>query len=308
MQVQQFLAFLGLCFLSFNGLNAQNKGQLFVFESDANGFNTKTFFYDDGKEVVAFDAQFTNATAQQALDFLKTKTNNPVKYLVISHPNPDKFNGIATFKQVGAKVIMSNASVQNIAAVHNYKKYYFVEIAKMFSNETYPALSLADSTFQENCALTLANGGKVVLKEINQSGVSTNLTVAHIPALKSLLVGDLVHHKAHAWLEGAIINNAATFNAQNWINSLQLLQKNYPQHTTVYGGRGVSGKLSAVIPAQIKYLKDAQDITKAYLQTVGNDKNKVDYKKLQAIFEQKYPQYQLGYMIAYGAYGLVASL
>ena len=38
-------------------------GNIYVFESDGNGFNTKTVFYDDGKEVVAFDAQFTEQTA-----------------------------------------------------------------------------------------------------------------------------------------------------------------------------------------------------------------------------------------------------
>jgi hypothetical protein len=59
-------------------LASSKKSRVHVFESDANGFNTKTFFYDNGSEVVAFDTQFTPALAEQALTFLRTKTNNPI--------------------------------------------------------------------------------------------------------------------------------------------------------------------------------------------------------------------------------------
>src|SRR5688572_4643558 len=76
-----------------------------VFESDANGFNTKTVFIDNGEEVVAIDAQFTPELARKSLEFLRTKTSSPVTHLVITHPNPDKFNGASVFKDEGAEII-----------------------------------------------------------------------------------------------------------------------------------------------------------------------------------------------------------
>lgn len=288
--------------------NAKSIGKIYVFESDANGFNTKTVFYDDGKEVVAFDAQFTEETAQKAIDFLRTKTQNPIKYLVITHPNPDKFNGIPAFKKVGATVIMSKLSANNIEAVHNYKKYYFVEMAKMFTNETYPKLPSADITFDENYEIKLVNGGKIILTELHKSGIATNQTVAFIETANAIVVGDLVHHNAHAWLEGPIVNGNTTYIGKNWIEVLKTIQKKFVGTTIVYGGRGEAGKLSVVIPQQIAYLETAEKISNEYLASIGGDKTKVDYAQLQKIFEKTFPNYALGYMINYGAYGIVSSL
>jgi glyoxylase-like metal-dependent hydrolase (beta-lactamase superfamily II) len=127
-------------------LSSSMKGQVHVFESDANGFNTKTFFYDNGSEVVALDTQFTPALAEQALIFLRTKTQNPISYVVVTHPNPDKFNGISIFSKEGAKVIASEATSKAMTEVHAYKKYYFVNIAKMFSDASYPNLAVLFSS------------------------------------------------------------------------------------------------------------------------------------------------------------------
>lgn len=306
--VISLLIILNFSIMAINSANARDVGKIYVFESDGNGFNTKTIFYDDGKEVVAFDAQFTIAAAKQAIDFLRTKTKNPIRYLVVTHPNPDKFNGIPAFKEAGARVVMSKLSALNMPEVHNYKKYYFVEIAKMFTDETYPQLPTPDITFEDNYTLSLANGGKVELVELKQSGISTNETVAHIIKPNAVVVGDLVHHNAHAWLEGPIVKGAATYNNENWINVLYAIQKKYKPEAVVYGGRGESGLASVVIPQQIAYLQTAKKLTTEYLASIGNDKSKVDYAQLQKNFEKAFPQYSLGFMIVHGAYGIVASL
>jgi glyoxylase-like metal-dependent hydrolase (beta-lactamase superfamily II) len=174
-------------------------GQLSVFESDANGFNTKTFFYDTGKEVVAFDAQFTPQTAQQAIAALRAETDNPITYLVITHPNPDKFNGMTAFQDEGAKAVASQATADAMPGVNAYKKAFFVG-AGMFTDKTYPTLGTVDQTFSGTTTLDLGNGQTVELRELSQPGVSSTQTVAFIPELDALIVGDLVHHQAHAWL------------------------------------------------------------------------------------------------------------
>jgi len=303
-----YLTTLIITIMTTLSVNAKSIGKIYVFESDANGFNTKTVFYDDGKEVVAFDAQFTETAAEQAISFLKTKTQNPIKYLVVTHPNPDKFNGIPAFKKIGAKVIMSKESLSNLETVHNYKKYYFVEMAKMFTNDSYPKLPTADITFEDNYEIKLANGGKIKLTELHKSGISTNQTIAFIETTNALIVGDLVHHHVHAWLEGPINNGTAIYNNANWIGVLKVIQSIYSKDLIVYGGRGESEMLSIAVAQQIKYLENAEKITKQYLSSIGNDKSKVDYAQLQKEFEKEFPNYSLGYMIAYGAYGIVASL
>jgi glyoxylase-like metal-dependent hydrolase (beta-lactamase superfamily II) len=96
-------------------------GRLYTFDSGEAGFFTKTSFYDTSEEVVAFDAQFTPEMAEHAIAWLRTQTDSPLTHLVITHPNPDKFNGAPAFQEAGATVIAFQATAAAIPGVHDYK-------------------------------------------------------------------------------------------------------------------------------------------------------------------------------------------
>ena len=283
----------------------RSAGHLYAFESDANGFNTKNFFYDTGKEVIVFDAQFTPELAKQSIDFIRTKTSNPITYVVITHPNPDKFNGIGEFQKLGAKVIASQATADAMPGVHAYKKNYFVNVAKMFSESTYPQLSTPDITFTGDYELPLGNGEKLALHELSKPGVASTQTIAYLPHAKAVIVGDLINHKAHAWLEGGIVEGKPTPTIDGWkddLNELKTMFWNQPD-VTVYGGRGEAAPLQSAVNEQLHYLDQAKTLIDNYL--AHNANAEVNYSDLQKQFEQAFPDYQLGYMIGYGSYGLV---
>jgi glyoxylase-like metal-dependent hydrolase (beta-lactamase superfamily II) len=286
---------------------AQTAPEVYVFESGAGGFNTKTFFYDNGEEVVAFDTQFTGALAQEAIDYLHTKTNHKVTYAVVTHPNPDKFNGMSVFQKIGAKIIMSSKTASALQAVQDYKEAYFVKVAKMFPEGTYPKLGTPDHVFEGREELRLSSGEVIELSELSSPGVSSNQTVAYIPMLRALMVGDLVHAKAHAWLEGGIVNGKPTPTLEGWIRDLLEIDQRFAgqSNITVYGGRGLAGELHALVRAQIAYLNTANDLVAAYAKNLNG--SNPDYSVLTKQFEAKFPQYQLSYMISYGVYGLLSS-
>ncbi len=295
---------------------AAQSGKIYVFESDAGGFNTKNFFYDNGEEVVAFDTQFTPEISRKSIEFLRSKTNHPITHVVITHPNPDKFNGISEFQKLGARVISSRATSENMKGVHDYKKYFFVNMAKMFTEETYPKLGSVDFTFDGSYDLRLGNGETIRLMELSHPGVSTNQTVALIPSQSAVMVGDLVHHQAHAWLEGGIVNGKATPTLKGWISDLLELKtilRDAPE-TMVYGGRGKSVTVDSAVRDQVEYLRKADRIVKKYIKKLGQKKSELQgakanghYQALQVQFEKEFPGYDLGYMIQYGIYGLVNS-
>ena len=295
---------------------SENRPQIFTFESDASGFNTKTFFYDNGAEVVAFDTQFTPQAAQASIDFLRTKTNHPLTLAVITHPNPDKFNGMLTFQAAGAKIVASDLTVQNMPAAQSYKQYYFVHMAHSFTDDSYPKLGKVDQVFSGKTDLILKNGERIKLQELGRPGVSTNQTVVHIPRVNALMVGDLVHHKAHAWLEGGIVLGNPTPTVDQWIQILEQLKTEYAAlNPTVYGGRGEAAELQITIPEQVNYLLRAKQIVYDYVSRLGDRRAELSgpdagahYAALQQIFESTFPDYKLGYMIQYGVYGLVNSM
>lgn len=287
---------------------AQTTPEVYVFESGAGGFNTKTFFYDNGEEVVAFDTQFTGALAQAAIHFLRTKTNHPITYAVVTHPNPDKFNGMSVFQKAGAKVIMSSKTASALQTVQEYKEAYFVKVAKMFPEGTYPKLGTPDQVFEGYQDLRLSSGEVIELSELSSPGVSSNQTVAYIPMIRALMVGDLVHAKAHAWLEGGIVNGKPVPTLKAWVRDLLEIDQRFAGQSgiTLYGGRGQAGELHTLVREQIAYLNAANSLVANYAKNL-NGANP-DYSVLTKQFEERFPEYQLSYLITYGAYGLFNSM
>ena len=296
-------------------------GTLYTYDSGEAGFFTKTYFYDTGSEVVAFDAQFTPQLAEQAIASLREQTDSPITYLVLTHPNPDKFNGAPAFQKAGATVIASQATTDAIPGVHDYKKAFFVR-AGMFTDETYPALATVDETFSGSTMLALGNGQTVQLRELSKPGVSSTQTVAFIPELNALIVGDLLHHQLHAWLEGGIVEGKATPTLDGWIADLRELETLYgtggatPGTTgaepTVYGGRGEAAPLSLAVADQIAYLEKADEIVTDYIASLGDKQAELSgpdagkhYAAIQAELEQAFPDYAFPDMIGFSVYGLV---
>ena len=290
-------------------------GTLYTYDSGEAGFFTKTYFYDTGEEVVAFDAQFTPELAEQAIASLREQTDHPITYLVLTHPNPDKFNGAPAFQEEGATVIASEATEAAIPGVHAYKKAGFVGMG-MFTEETYPRQATVDETFTGETTLELSDGQTIELSELSEPGVSSTQMVAFIPELNALIVGDLVHHKLHAWLEGGIVNGQATPTIDGWIADLRELEERFAgePEPIVYGGRGEAAPLSEAVAAQITYLETADQIVSNYLAGLGERTAELSgpeagehYAAIQAELAEAFPDYAFPDMISFSVYGLVNS-
>ena len=83
-----------------------------------------------------------------------------------------------------------------MAHVHAYKKYYFVNLAKMFTEKNYPKMPIIEEVFEDELTIRLKGGESIELKEYGRSGISLNQTIAALPNNKGLVVGDLIHHKS----------------------------------------------------------------------------------------------------------------
>lgn len=280
------------------------------YTSDASGFDTHSFFVDTGEEVVVFDAQFTEAEANKLLAHIRARTDHPIRYVVITHPNPDKFNGAAVFQRAGARVVASEATAAAIPAVHAYKKFYWVNVAKAFTEETYPAQATVDVTFSGTYSLPLEGRAKVELTELKHSGVTVTQTVAYVPSNEALIVGDLVHHGAHAWLEGGVREGKVVPDVASWKAALEELSA-WPR-ATVHGGRGDSAPVADAIAAQQRYLDGMVTLVQAYAAELGARKPELcgeqasaHYVQLEKRAAAMFPDHALPYLVGYGVYGLV---
>ncbi|MBK8212812.1 MAG: MBL fold metallo-hydrolase [Myxococcales bacterium] len=283
-----------------------------TYTSDAAGFDTHAYWLDTGREVVVFDAQFTPAAAESMLASIRKKTRSPVAWVVVTHPNPDKFNGAEVFRREGAKVVASKRTAAALPGVHAYKKAYFTQVARSFTEETYPALATIDVTFDGSFRLPVT-GVAVELHELTNAGVSSTQTVAYVPAAKALVVGDLVHGRAHAWLEGGIVDGAPRPDLASWKRALAELSRF--GDVDVYGGRGDVLPREVATQEQTAYLDAADTIVGAYVKALGSRRVELSdpkastahWKALSVKLSERFPSYALPYMVEYGVYGLALS-
>jgi AraC-like DNA-binding protein/glyoxylase-like metal-dependent hydrolase (beta-lactamase superfamily II)/mannose-6-phosphate isomerase-like protein (cupin superfamily) len=293
---------------------AERAGTLYTFTSDAAGFDTHSFYYDTGSEVVVFDAQFTEQHARALIADVRAHTASEITYVVVTHPNPDKFQGVGPFRELGAKVVASRATSDAVPGVYEYKKGYFTTVAKSFTAETYPPPPVIDVTFSGSYRLPLASGARVELRELAHGGVTTTQTVAHVPAVKALVVGDLVHHKAHAWLEGGIRAGKPDPDLGAWRAALDEIASGFAG-TTVYGGRGEAASVEQAVADEKAYLDRAESIVREYVTSLGPRKAELSgdragehFKELERRIAEAFPQYALPYLIEYGVYGLAGEI
>lgn len=284
------------------------------YDSDSAGFDTRTHWLDTGAEVVVFGAQFTPALASEALAAIRSATTSPVRWVVVLHPNPDKFNGAAVFQAAGAELVASASTAAAIPGVHAYKRLYFEEVAKLFPPGTYPAEARVDRTFEGSWELPLRGDAQVVLRELAHAGVSTTQTVAYLPGEATLLVGDLVHHGAHAWLEGGIVDGAPAPDLNAWAAALDELAA-FPAKTVVRGGRGEAAPLAAAVAGQKAYLQAMGCLVLGYLHELGERREELrgpqageHFAEIAGRAAAAFPGRRLSYLVEYGVYGLALSM
>ena len=288
-------------------------GQLHVFTSDAAGFNTHSVWYDDGQEITVVDTQFTPAQAEALLADIRRQSASPVTRVIVTHPNPDKFNALSVFHKAGADSIASAKAAAAIPAVDRYKRYFFVKIAKAFTDETYPKVEPVKTTYSGRMVIKLKSGETLTLIELPHAGISSNQTVVRIDKTGDLVVGDLVHNHTHAWLEGGIVDGKPAPDLAGWKADLAELPK--LGGGTVYGGRGRFVPVAQAVAEQTAYLDQAQAIVDCYIGMLSSDRAREltdpalqsrHHAALQDAFTKAFPDYAMPELIGYSIYGLVA--
>jgi hypothetical protein len=184
-----------------------------------------------------------------------------------------------------------------------------VDVAKTFTEATYPAEAHVDVTFEDHTSLPLEGGARVDLVELGRPGVSSNQTIAIVPAAGAVVVGDLVHGRAHAWLEGGIVDGAPVPTLDSWRAILTDLASFAP--FTAYGGRGAALPADVAAREEIAYLDAMEGLVRGYVADLGprrselfGDAMPLHAKAIAARAADAFPGYAYPFLVEYGVYGL----
>lgn len=277
-----------------------------TWTSGADGFDTTSTWTETADGVIVFDAQFTPALAESLLADIRASTDAPIAAVVVTHPNPDKFLGAPVFQAEGAALIASAATAAALPEVWAYKKAYFVG-AGMFTEDSFPALPEVDQTFTGELTL---DQGEIRLVELAHGGVTTTQTVGLVG--EDLVVGDLVAGRAHAWLEGGIVDGAPAPDLAAWASALDELSA--LGAGDVYPGRGEVLPVDDAVAEQQAYLADMDAIVADYVADLEDPMGDLTgaeagahYAAITEAAEAAFPEYTLSYLVTYGVYGLALS-
>lgn len=195
-----------------------------VYTSLPWGFETASYWIEGPEGLVVIDTQFLPSASAEVIEAAESITGKKVKLALVLHPNPDKFNGTATFQARGIKVVTSAQVLAKIPEVHEDRSRSF---EKRYRPD-YPTELPKPESFGD-ADTELSAGGVAVKVRVLGPGCSAAHVVADYDG--HVFVGDLVGNGTHAWLEIG--------EAEAWLTRLQEIAALKPRF--VHPGRGRTG-------------------------------------------------------------------
>src|SRR3954470_443759 len=168
--------------------------------------NTGVVIGDDA--VMVIDTQATPVMAEDGIRHIRTVTNKPVKYVVMSHYHAVRVLGASAY---GASEIIASEDTRDLIVERGAAdmKSEIERFPRLFrAVETIPGLTWPTLTFKGEMTVWL---GKLEVKLMQLGrGHTKGDTVAWLPQQKILFSGDLVEYGATAYAGDAYFNDWPT--------------------------------------------------------------------------------------------------
>lgn len=238
--------------------------------------NSGVIIGDDA--VMVIEAQATPAMAQQLIDKIRSVTDKPVRYLVLSHYHAVRVLGASAYN--ADAIIASDKTYEMI--VERGQQDYESELGRfprLFrAAETIPGLTWPTVTFSDRMTVDLGNRRVEIMHA--GGGHTRGDIIVWLPEEKILFSGDLVEYGATPYCGDAQL--------ADWPATLDKLQALQPE--ALVPGRGDALKTAAIASEAIdstrsfvtQLLEGAQEAV-AQGMDLG-DTYRLVYQKLQPLF------------------------
>lgn len=219
---------------------AQTAPPVGTFVSSARSFATSSYWIEGRDGLILVDTQFLPSEAAVFVDKAERETGKKARTAFVLHPNPDKFNGTATFQARGIRVVTSDPVRALIPEVHELRKSWFYDDY----TPDYPKETPSPESFGASTTAFDIEGVHLVAHVLGPGCSGAHVV---LQAGSSVFVGDLVNPANHAWLELGTIDE--------WVGRLEEIRSMHPAR--IYPGRGPSGGVE-LLDRQIGYLRFVQ--------------------------------------------------
>jgi glyoxylase-like metal-dependent hydrolase (beta-lactamase superfamily II) len=197
--------------------------------------------------LVAFEARATPVAAREWLAKLRTHTDKPVRYLVLSHYHAVRVLGASAFD---ADVVITHENTRKLIAERGKEDWdsEYGRMPRLFKEpSSIPGLTWPDVTFSDRLTIDLGGDrGEVVLQYCGRGHTAGDI-VAWLPRQRVLFAGDLVEAQAALYTGDAFHTD--------WSTGTLDRVKEFGAEALV-GGRGAVPRGRAAVDAAIEQTRD----------------------------------------------------
>jgi glyoxylase-like metal-dependent hydrolase (beta-lactamase superfamily II) len=232
--------------------------------------------------VMVIDTQATPIMAQDVIAHIRTVTDKPIKYVVLSHYHAVRVLGASGYKAEGAEHIISSQDTYELIVERGEqdKASEIGRFPRLFQNvdSVPPGMTWPTMTFKGEMTLWL---GKLEVKLMQVGrGHTKGDTIAWIPSQKILFSGDLVEFDATPYAGDAYF--------EDWPATLDALAAMKP--SSLVPGRGAALKTPEQVETALRgtraFVSDLYASVKAGA-SAGKDLKRV-YQETMAAMKPKY--------------------
>ncbi len=233
---------------------------------------------DEG--IVLIDSQRVLSTGNKVARTIK-KIGKPLLAIIITHPHPDHFGGLAAVKEAFPEVPVyaSSATTEVIKTDSNGYQAATREVVPDDSPEKFsvPTKEFADGDVLRFGSLEL------VVDEIG-SGESETMTMLYSAKENSLFVSDLVANKMTGFLlEGR---------SGEWLDQIEQVRQQYgTKKPIIYPGHGAKGNFDELLSDQASWLENVRRLVSDALG--DGTLSEAEVSKIESDLDALYPDYPM---------------
>lgn len=204
--------------------------------------NTAVIVGDDG--CIVFDAQATPAMAKSVIERVRTVTDKPIKYVVLSHYHAVRVLGASAYKAQG---IVASSETQRLIVERGKQDWdsEYGRFPRLFRDaESIPGLTWPTITFDTGMTLYLGKR-EVQLMHLGAGHTSGDI-VAWVPDAQVMCSGDLIEYHSACYCGDALL--------REWPLTLNEIREFNPK--AVAPGRGDALKGEATVNEAIAMTRD----------------------------------------------------
>lgn len=212
--------------------------------TDNKGFRMNMAFVVGKDSVAVIESGFYPAMAKAMIKHIQSITDLPIKYVINSNSQPDRFFGNDAFHQLEADIIAHKKEIKRMN--ENVNMYaMFVENSMKFKKDSIKVPKNPNRPIEDNTEIDLGGGVKLAIHCYKGAHTPAPLII-HIPSDNVVYAGDILY-------SGRLLAIVPGGNIAEWLETFNYLRKF--KSAVFIPGHGKPGPLASFEKSTYDYLQ-----------------------------------------------------